>query len=106
MPSWPTPTALRWSTSPTHRRHALCQGRACRYPTRGPAVALSKGLDRDRAVDETGNQVAVFGRRGARPLSYEEQRRLFVHAGAVYTVPVLHDDDDAARRFGPPRWPR
>jgi hypothetical protein len=35
---------------------------------RKPALSLSKGLDRDRAVDETGNQIAVFGRRGARPL--------------------------------------
>src|SRR5690606_22478366 len=26
-----------------------------------PAVAMSKGLDRDRAVDETGGQIAVFG---------------------------------------------
>jgi len=35
--------------------------------TRGPALAISKGIDRDRAVDESGNQLAVFGRRGARP---------------------------------------
>jgi hypothetical protein len=48
------------------------------YPTRGPAVALSRGLDRDRAVDESGNQLAVFGRRGARPLARSEQRRLFL----------------------------
>ena len=40
---------------------------AC-YRTREAGVELSKGLDRDRAVDETGNQIAVFGRRGARPL--------------------------------------
>ena len=31
------------------------------------ALALSKGLDRDRAVDETGGQIAVFGRLGSRP---------------------------------------
>ena len=30
--------------------------------TASPALALSKGLDRDRAVDETGNQIAIFGR--------------------------------------------
>ncbi|MGH7936498.1 MAG: LVIVD repeat-containing protein, partial [Chthoniobacterales bacterium] len=29
--------------------------------TRGPALAISKGIDRDRAVDESGNQLAVFG---------------------------------------------
>lgn len=36
------------------------------YRTAGPALAISKGIDRDRAVDESGNQIAVFGRRGAR----------------------------------------
>ena len=36
--------------------------------TRGPALAISKGIDRDRAVDESGNQLAVFGRRGARQI--------------------------------------
>ena len=30
---------------------------------------ISKGIDRDRAVDESGNQLAVFGRRGARPFN-------------------------------------
>ncbi|MGH7804498.1 MAG: hypothetical protein ACREQJ_09120, partial [Candidatus Binatia bacterium] len=42
------------------------------FPTKGPAIALSKGLDRDRAVDESGNQVAVFGRRGGRPFTADE----------------------------------
>ncbi len=51
-----------------------------RYPTRAPAVALSKGLDRDRAVDETGHQIAVFGRIGSRPLDLEETRRLYLDA--------------------------
>lgn len=48
------------------------------YPTRAPALALSKGLDRDRAVDETGHQVAVFGRIGARPLSLQEATKLYL----------------------------
>jgi hypothetical protein len=48
------------------------------YATRTPALSLSKGLDRDRAVDETGHQIAVFGRRGAGPFSLEEMRRLFL----------------------------
>ncbi|HKT46898.1 MAG TPA: hypothetical protein VJP87_05175, partial [Candidatus Acidoferrales bacterium] len=47
--------------------------------TRGPALAISKGIDRDRAVDESGNQLAVFGRRGARPLNQAEMRALYVH---------------------------
>jgi hypothetical protein len=56
------------------------------YPTHGEALALSKGLDRDRAVDETGNQVAVFGRIGARPMNLDEQRALYMRDGAVWRV--------------------
>ena len=54
--------------------------------TRGPALAISKGIDRDRAVDESGNQLAVFGRRGARPLNREEAQRLYLRNGKLYTV--------------------
>jgi hypothetical protein len=50
------------------------------YATSKPALSLSKGLDRDRGVDETGNQIAVFGRRGARPLNLAEMRELFLDA--------------------------
>ena len=56
------------------------------YATHGPAVALSRGLDRDRAVDETGNQIGVFGRGGARPLNGEEQRRMYLRDGKLFTV--------------------
>ncbi len=56
------------------------------YPTRGPAIALSKPLDRDRAADETGNQVSVFGRLGSRPFTLEEQRKLYMREGKVWTV--------------------
>lgn len=56
------------------------------YRTRGPALAISKGIDRDRAVDETGNQLAVFGRRGARPFNRQEMERMFLRDGRLYTV--------------------
>ena len=56
------------------------------YTTHGPAMALSRGLDRDRAVDETGNQLGVFGRRGARPFNREEQQRLYLLDGKLFTV--------------------
>jgi hypothetical protein len=46
------------------------------FKTKGAALAVSKGLDRDRGVDESGNQVSVFGRRGARPFTLEEMMRL------------------------------
>ena len=46
------------------------------YPMKGHALAISKGLDRDRGVDESGNQLVVFGRRGARPFNLEEMRTM------------------------------
>jgi hypothetical protein len=49
-----------------------------RYPTASPALSLSRGLERDRGADETGGQMAVFGRVGSRPLNLEEMRRLFL----------------------------
>lgn len=59
-----------------------------RYPIRaGEAVAISRGLDRDRVVDETGNQTVVFGRRGSRPLNVAEMNKLLRHAdGTLLTV--------------------
>ena len=48
------------------------------YPTASPAIALSKGLDRDRGVDETGGQIAVFGRKGSRPLTLDEMQKLYL----------------------------
>jgi hypothetical protein len=55
--------------------------------TKTPAFALSRGLDRDRAVDETGNQMAVFGRLGSRPFNRPEMERLFLSPqGEVYRV--------------------
>jgi hypothetical protein len=54
--------------------------------TKGPALAISKGLDRDRAVDESGNQLAVFGRRGARPFNLAEMQRMYMLDGKVFNV--------------------
>jgi hypothetical protein len=48
------------------------------YATRAPALSLSRPLERDRAVDETGGQVAVFGRRGSRPFTAAEMHRLYL----------------------------
>ena len=59
------------------------------HHTRGPALAISKGIDRDRGVDESGNQVAVLGRRGARPFNLQEMQRLYLRDGKLYTVTDL-----------------
>ena len=61
----PKPQLIAWAKTPT------------------PAVALSKGLDRDRAVDETGGQIAVFGRLGSRPFTRPEMERLFLNRKGV-----------------------
>ena len=51
------------------------------------ALGLAKGLDRDRAVDETGGQIAVFGRIGARPFSGDEMARFYRNPnGSLWTV--------------------
>jgi hypothetical protein len=65
----PKPELIAWAHTPT------------------PALALSKGLDRDRAVDETGHQIAVFGRLGSRPFTRPEMERFFLRpSGEVYGV--------------------
>ena len=74
-----SPNSYGFSPRPTPKLIAT-------YRTRGPALAISKGVDRDRAVDESGNQLAVFGRRGARPLNREEAARLYLRNGKPYTV--------------------
>jgi hypothetical protein len=64
----------------------------------GHALAISKGLDRDRAVDEAGNQIGVFGRVGARPLNLAEQRKMYLKNEKVWKVsddpndPIYHKE--------------
>ncbi len=57
-----------------------------KLPDDGEALAVSKALDRDRAVDESGNQISVFGRVGARPMNLEEQQRMYLRGGEVWRV--------------------
>ena len=80
-----TPGAFGFSPKPSPKLIAT-------YRTSEPALSISKGLDRDRAVDESGNQIAVFGRRGGRPFTLPEMQRLFMRRdrnGALvpWTVP-------------------
>jgi hypothetical protein len=65
----PVPELIAWARTPS------------------PALAVAKGLDRDRAVDETGGQIAIFGRLGARPFTRAEMERLFLNSrGLPYQV--------------------
>jgi hypothetical protein len=77
----PNRTEGLWGFSPEPQPELIAT-----YKTKGAAIALSKGLDRDRAVDESGNQLAVFGRRGARPMHLDEMQRLYFRNGKLYTV--------------------
>lgn len=55
--------------------------------TADPALSISRPLERDRAVDEMGNQISVLGRLGSRPFNLEEMRRLYLtQEGRVWTV--------------------
>jgi len=56
------------------------------YPTKAPAVAVGRGLDRDRVVDESGNETVVFGRRGSRPFNLAEMKKFYERDGSLYTV--------------------
>jgi hypothetical protein len=73
------PNYLGFSPRPTPKLIAT-------YRTHGPAIAVSKGIDRDRAVDESGNQLAVFNRRGSRPFQKQEMEKMYLRNGKLYTV--------------------
>jgi hypothetical protein len=73
------PNYLGFSPKPTPKLIAT-------FKTKAPALAISKGLDRDRAVDESGNQVTVFNRRGSRPFNKQEMERMYLRNGQLYTV--------------------
>ena len=77
----PARTEGLWGFSPEPEPELIAT-----FRTKGDAIALSKGLDRDRAVDESGNQLAVFGRRGARPFRLDEMQKLYLRNGQLYTV--------------------
>jgi LVIVD repeat len=64
-----------------------------RFPTKTPAVAVSRGLDRDRVVDESGNQTVVFGRRGSRPFNLAEMEKFYERDGELYTVENVFTHD-------------
>jgi len=68
--------------------------------TASAALALSKGLDRDRGVDETGGQIAVFGRLGSRPFTWDEMKKFYQRPdGSIWTV----SDDVRTQDYLPAR---
>jgi hypothetical protein len=89
-----TPGNQGFSPRPTPRLIAT-------YPIEhgGHAYSVGRALDRDRAIDESGNQIAVFGRVGARPLNLQEIRRMYLRDGRTWFV----SDDPGDAIYGLPR---
>jgi hypothetical protein len=58
-------------------------------PRNSPALFITEALDRDRAVDESGNQIAVFGRVGARPLNRDDAHKMYLRkdVSGQYEIP-------------------
>ncbi len=90
-----TPGNEGFSPRPTPQLIATLQAAA----TAARPRRSRSGLDRDRAVDESGNQIAVFGRIGARPLNLAEQQKLYLRRGKVWGV----CDDPKHPMYGTPR---
>jgi len=59
-------------------------------------------LDRDRGVDETGNQIAIFGRLGSRPFTQAEQQKLYLNEQGEPWYVTDEIDVDAFRPGAPP----
>jgi hypothetical protein len=85
-------------------RPTPCLVATYKVPHGGCAISVCRGLDRDRAVDESGNQIGVFGRVGARPLNLAEQQKLFLRNGKVWRVSDDPADADYhERQYVPPK---
>ncbi len=98
----PEDTPGHYGFSPRPTPHLIAH-----HHTHEPALAISEGIDRDRAVDESGNQLSVFGRRGARPMNLEEQHRMYMKDGKLFSFPEIKDSNiknnkDIRDYFGPP----
>src|SRR5262249_7121071 len=76
-----TPGNMGFSPRPTPQLIATYK-----LPQEGHALAISEALDRDRAVAATGNQIGALVRIGARPLTAEEQHRLYLRGFQPWKV--------------------
>ena len=68
------------------------------YPMKGEASCVSRGLERDRVVDETGGQTVVFGRRGARPFHLSEMLPFLRHVNGIYPDDANQEHDGSLYR--------
>jgi hypothetical protein len=74
-----TPGYLGWSPPPVPEVIAW-------IPTRGPALRVAEGYKRDRPNDESGNQIGISNRLGARPFNATEISRFYLKNNELFTV--------------------
>jgi hypothetical protein len=71
-----------------------------KIPEGGHAFSIGRALDRDRAIEESGNQISVFGRVGARALNLQEQQKMYLRPTGQ---PWFASDDPRDPMYGAPR---
>jgi len=74
-----TPGYLGWGPAPTPELIAS-------FETAGRALALAEGYKRDRPTDESGNQIGISNRLGARPFNGEDLDRMLRRRNELITV--------------------
>jgi hypothetical protein len=74
-----TPTYLGWASKVNPQLIATKH-------LSGRTMSISEGLQRDRGVDESGNQLSVFNRVGSRPFNKAEMERMYKIDGKLFTV--------------------
>ncbi len=74
-----TPGYLGWGPAPTPELIAS-------FRTSGRALALAEGYKRDRPTDESGNQIGISNRLGARPFNAEDLDRMLRRRNELITV--------------------
>jgi hypothetical protein len=74
-----TPGYLGWSPVPVPEVVASIR-------TRGPALMVAEGYKRDRPNDESGNQIGISNRLGARPFNQSEIARFYLKNNELFTV--------------------
>lgn len=74
-----TPGYLGWTPAPTPELIAS-------FPGAAPAVAVAEGYQRDRATDESGNQIGIANRLGSRPFNAADLDRMLKRNGRFMVV--------------------
>ncbi len=74
-----TPGYLGWSPAPTPELIASFQ-------TSGPALSIAEGYKRGRPTDESGNQIGISNRLGARPFNADDLSRLLKRNNELFRV--------------------